>query len=198
MRNIWGFYHYKFLRCSNKYFFHILQTSKLHQKFQKFMNKAIKKEKNWKTPKLYNVSSSNKKHSRNSSVIRQKGESHESQNGCFMKTKHAKFSEKRTFLTPWYAHVRPFALLPTISSFLSNRQLCVVLDNTKLDSGIWFVATPSVSFWTWIWPTRHCVDRARNWLDNFNIGKGKTQFVLSNWSNNSGAIDVRMGGSVVR
>ena len=37
------------------------------------------------------------------SVIRQKGES---QNGCFKKTKHAKFSEKRTFLTPWYAHVR--------------------------------------------------------------------------------------------
>ena len=35
-----------------------------------------------------------------SSVIRQKGES---QNGCFKKTKHAKFSKKRTFLTPWYA-----------------------------------------------------------------------------------------------
>ena len=33
----------------------------------------------------------------NSSVIRQKGES---QNGCFKKTKHAKFSTKRTFLTP--------------------------------------------------------------------------------------------------
>ena len=32
-----------------------------------------------------------------SSVIRQKGEP---QNGCFKKTKHAKFSEKRTFLTP--------------------------------------------------------------------------------------------------
>ena len=31
-----------------------------------------------------------------SSVTRQKGES---QNGCFKKTKHAKFSEKRTFLT---------------------------------------------------------------------------------------------------
>ena len=38
-----------------------------------------------------------------SSVIRQKGES---QNGSFKKTKHAKFSEKRTFLTPWYGHVR--------------------------------------------------------------------------------------------
>ena len=31
------------------------------------------------------------------SVIRQKGES---QNGYFKKTKHVKFSEKRTFLTP--------------------------------------------------------------------------------------------------
>ena len=30
----------------------------------------------------------------------------ESQNGCFKKTKHAKFSKKRTFLTPWYAHVK--------------------------------------------------------------------------------------------
>ena len=35
-------------------------------------------------------------------VIRQKSES---QNGCFKKTKQAKFSEKRTFLTPWYAHI---------------------------------------------------------------------------------------------
>ena len=25
--------------------------------------------------------------------------------GCFKKTNHAKFSEKQTFLTPWYAHV---------------------------------------------------------------------------------------------
>ena len=38
-----------------------------------------------------------------SSITRQK---HEYQNGCFKKTKHAKFSEKRTCLTPWYAHVR--------------------------------------------------------------------------------------------
>ena len=37
-----------------------------------------------------------------SSVIRQKGES---QNGCFVKTKHVTFSEKRTFITPWCAHV---------------------------------------------------------------------------------------------
>ena len=33
-----------------------------------------------------------------SSVIWQKGES---QNGCFKNSKHAKFSEKRTFLTPF-------------------------------------------------------------------------------------------------
>ena len=33
----------------------------------------------------------------NASVIRQKGES---QNECFKKTKHTKFSEKRTFFTP--------------------------------------------------------------------------------------------------
>ena len=36
------------------------------------------------------------------SVIRQNGES---QNVCFKKTKHTEFSEKQTFLTPWYAHV---------------------------------------------------------------------------------------------
>ena len=29
-----------------------------------------------------------------------------SQNWCFKKTKHAKFSEKRAFLAPWYAHFR--------------------------------------------------------------------------------------------
>ena len=36
-------------------------------------------------------------------VIRQKGET---QNGGNKKTKHVKFSEKRTFLTPWDAQVR--------------------------------------------------------------------------------------------
>ena len=50
-----------------------------------------------------------------STVIRQKGES---QNGCFKKTKHAKFSEKRRFLTPWYAHVRLPMCIPTICSQL--------------------------------------------------------------------------------
>ena len=36
--------------------------------------------------------------SKNLSVIKPKGES---QNGCFKKTKHAKFSEKKNFLTPY-------------------------------------------------------------------------------------------------
>ena len=48
----------------------------------------------------YNIMMTNKVDSRifdQSSVIRQKGES---QNGCFKKTKHVKFSEKRAFLTP--------------------------------------------------------------------------------------------------
>ena len=81
----------------------------------------------------------------NSSVIRQKGES---QNGSFKKKNLSKFSEKGTFLTPWYAHVRvrirewetfvfrkiwfalfswntrleirPFALLPTNSELFFN------------------------------------------------------------------------------
>ena len=37
-----------------------------------------------------------------SSVMSQKGGS---QNGCFKRTKQVKFYKKRTFLTPWYAHV---------------------------------------------------------------------------------------------
>ena len=37
------------------------------------------------------------------SLIRQNGKS---QNGGNKKIRHAKFSEKRTFLTPWYAYVR--------------------------------------------------------------------------------------------
>ena len=49
-----------------------------------------------KENQLYSVSKHNI-----ASAIRQKGES---QNGCYKKTKHVKFSEKGTFLTPWYTH----------------------------------------------------------------------------------------------
>ena len=43
------------------------------------------------------VSETVQRHSKISSVIRQKGES---QNGCFKKAKQAKISEKQTFLPP--------------------------------------------------------------------------------------------------
>ena len=39
----------------------------------------------------------------NSSVIRQKAKSQDEDN---KKSKHGKFSKKRTFLTPWYANLR--------------------------------------------------------------------------------------------
>ena len=37
----------------------------------------------------------------NTSALRQKGES---KNGCYKKTKHAKFSEKQIIFIPWYNH----------------------------------------------------------------------------------------------
>ena len=37
----------------------------------------------------------------NTSELKQMGES---KNGCYKKTKHAKFSEKQTILIPWYNH----------------------------------------------------------------------------------------------
>ena len=63
----------------------------------------------------------------NLSVINQKGES---QNGGNEKTKHAKFSEKRTFLTPWYAqksallhYYRRIAVNPTLFQVLNFWQI---------------------------------------------------------------------------
>ena len=57
-----------------------------------------------KCAKIINIGTSfNKKKWKkiHSTVIMQKGES---QNGVNKKAKHAKFSEKRKFLTSWYAH----------------------------------------------------------------------------------------------
>ena len=48
------------------------------------------------------------------SEIRQKCES---QNGCFRKTKHAKFSETQTFLTPWYQRIRNVRFSENLASF---------------------------------------------------------------------------------
>ena len=58
------------------------------------------------------------------SVIRQKGES---QNGCFKKTKHAKFSEKRTFLT-----LRTVWVLQGVNHF-SNKCYSTVYTKLALD-----------------------------------------------------------------
>ena len=50
----------------------------------------------------------------NPSVIRQKGES---QNRDKKKSEYAKFSEKQTFLTPWYAHVRHVRFSENLACF---------------------------------------------------------------------------------
>ena len=65
----------------------------------------------------------------NSPVIRQKGES---QNGCFKKAKHAKISEKQTFLTPWYAHV-----------CVSGGKTCFIFGNFGV---LCFLETPVLRF----------------------------------------------------
>ena len=39
------------------------------------------------------------------------------------------------------------------------------------------------------------MEKGRKWLVNFNAGK--TRIVLFDWSNNTGAIDVKIGGSVL-
>ena len=82
------------------------------------------------------------------SVIKQKGES---QNGCFKKTKHAKFSVKRTFVTSWHAHVRwrplfslntrfeirPLAILPTNCLYQLVFLSCLTLSEKGRHKRIW-------------------------------------------------------------
>ena len=64
------------------------------------------------------------------SVIRQKGEF---QNGSFKKTKHTKFSEKRTFHTPWYAHVHSYHLIRTHTFKINNKK-----NAWQMSSSAWF------------------------------------------------------------
>ena len=66
------------------------------------------------------------------SVIRQKGES---QNGCFKKTKHAKFSENEHFLPSDRHEIYPFALLPTSST----KVLYIPKDIINVKYSIWGV-----------------------------------------------------------
>ena len=58
--------------------------------------------------------------------------SSESQNGCFKKTKHAKFFKKCTFLTPWYRHV-----------CVSGGMKCSFFGKFRV---LWFLETPVLRF----------------------------------------------------
>ena len=98
----------------------------------------------WKKPAHKNLSKANQNwaiFSSKSSVIRQKGDY---QNGCFKKTKHAKFYEKRTFFTPWYLwralfswrtgfEIHPFVLLLTNWAIFSSKRyrLCSIDKTTS-------------------------------------------------------------------
>ena len=67
------------------------------------------------------------------------GQKDESQNGCFKKTKHAKFSEKRTFLTPWYAHVRfseNLACFVFLKHPFWDSPFCLITDETEMASSM--------------------------------------------------------------
>ena len=61
-------------------------------------------------------------------------------------------------------------------------------------SGIWSVSPATrIGFWTWIWSTRHC--GLGQEVVYFNAGK--TYLLLFDQSNNTGATDVKMDGSVL-
>ena len=74
-------------------------------------------------------------------VIRQKGES---QNGCFKKTKHVKFSEKRTFIF-WCAYqgVRNVHFLENLACFVFLKHpfwdslFCFSTDGLKIHWSFW-------------------------------------------------------------
>ena len=63
-------------------------------------------------------------------VIREKGES---QNGCFKKTKYAKFSEKQKFFTPWYTHIHAYQGVRNVH-FTENLVCFVFLKHPFWDS----------------------------------------------------------------
>ena len=54
-------------------------------------------------------------------------------------------------------------------------------------SSIWSVATTRIGFWIWIWSL---------WTVDFNAGE--TQLVSFDWSNNTGTINVKMDGSILK
>ena len=63
-----------------------------------------------------------------------------SQNGCLKKRKHAKFSEKRTFLTPWYTQLRVCAYQGVRTVRFSENLACFVsLKHPFWDSPFYFI-----------------------------------------------------------
>ena len=80
---------------------------------------------------------------RKTSIIRQNGKS---QNGCFKKTKHVKFSGKRTFLTPWYKHVRfseNLACFVFLKHPFWDSPFCLIIDEKRVKTKIYLNTT----FW---------------------------------------------------
>ena len=69
-----------------------------------------------------------------SSVIREKGEF---PNWCFKKAKHAKISEKQTFLTPWYAQKK------SKRNSVSGGKKCLFFGNFGM---LCFLETPVLKF----------------------------------------------------
>ena len=51
----------------------------------------------------------------------------ESQNGCFKKTKYVKFSKKRIFLTPRYAHVTDALIVIVLMIVMKAFKICMRL-----------------------------------------------------------------------
>ena len=85
-----------------------------------------------------------------SSAIRQKGES---RNGCYKKTKHAKFSEKRTFLTPGYARdfVGNKALLTKYLLYIPNWQVVLLRCNTDIYYEVPSLGSMILLYFWWCW-----------------------------------------------
>ena len=129
-----------FFRCLRKIFSNIPSKSCCEQNVKEYQSNCCKNKKvnpklryicpilreSCKVNKNFEFEPTEQKSGEHTSLIRQKGKS---QNSGYRKTKHAKFSEKRTFLTRWYVHrkiwhalffcnhrfkIRPSALLPKL------------------------------------------------------------------------------------
>ena len=81
-------------------------------------------------------------------IVGNKAEKGESQNGCFKKTKHAKFSQKRTFLTTWYTHVYTHVSGGKKCSFYGKFGVLCFLETPVLRFPLWPYYRRNIG---WIW-----------------------------------------------